>query len=973
MITTATRTVLFATGVSLVLLAGCGQEQTMTPPAPGTVGVADKTADPRSDDPRTADPRPWAHERSDIPVDPRIKFGHFDNGMRYAWAANSEPKKRCYVRLHVDVGSLGENDDEQGVAHFLEHMAFNGTKNFEPGTLIEWFQENGMAFGADTNAHTAFSETVYKLDLPDNDAETIREGLTVLRDFADGMLLAEEEVEAEKGVIDGEQRERDSARFRMMEKELDIVFAGTLVAERIPIGTKEVRDTFNAAKVRAFYERWYRPENMTLVAVGDFGELDPVPLFEEAFADMPVPASPLVEEPQPGKPASYSHFYSIYEKEIPQVQIGIARLREWEDEPTTIAEWTEDLPLQYAYSMLNIRFSELAKKDDAPFLGASASNLTMFEVIDGESLGIRAAPEKWKEALAASEQELRRAIEHGFAQGELDEVRANALRGLDEAVEREATAPSRALLRRILGAAERETVPTTAETRRNIMRPAVEALTVQGCHDALKAAWSTGELSIDASGNLDLGEDAGEQLRAAYEASTKVAVEARKVVETDEFAYASDASKAGAVASREHVEDLDIHLVRFENGVALNLKRTDFRENQIMMSVQFGEGALTLDPKDVLVLQMVAPAIVNGGGLAAHTTDDLRRLMAGKQAGVGFNVGADRFALRGGTTAEDLLLQCELASAYLRAPGWREDALGQLRQRVPMMFEGMKHQHNGPAMMEFIPALYSGDPRHGLPDPEAILGTGAAEVRAWLEPILADAPIEVSMVGDLDVDEAIAAVARTFGTLSKRRDWMPFDERRVKPAPKSGLAQKHTIATQVPKSLVLIAFPTTDGIEMLRRRRLNMLNQVVRDRLRLEVREKLGAAYSPGSQTQVSTVHPGDGFLMMQAMADPDKVDALVEACLAVGDSLAKDGVQDEELDRVRQPILKQRRDAKRTNRFWMQALARAQSEPGQLDNMRSGDDFYENVKAADLTPLAAEYLKSERASTLVVSPEPNE
>jgi len=962
----APRTIALITGVALITLAGCGQEQVMTPPTDGTVAVADTA-------PRTAGPRAWEHQRSDIPVDTRIKFGHFDNGLRYAWAANSEPKKRCYIRLHVDVGSLGETDEEQGMAHFLEHMAFNGTKNFAPGTLIEWFQENGMAFGADTNAHTAFSETVYKLDLPENDPETIREGLKVLRDFADGMLLNEEEVQAEKGVIDGEQRERDSAQFRMRIKELDIVFAGTLLAERIPIGTKEVRDTFTAAKVRAFYERWYRPENMTLVAVGDFGDLDPVALFEEAFADMPVPAAPLVAEPEPGKPASYSHFYSIYEKEIPQVQIGIARLREWEDEPTTVAEWVEDLPLQYAYSMLNLRFSELAKKDDTPFMSARASGLGMFESIEGESLGIRAAPEKWEAALAVSEQELRRALQHGFQPAELDEVRANALRGLDEAVEREATASSQALLRRILRAAEQETVPTTAETRRNILKPAVEALTVQVCHDALKAAWSTGELSIDASGNIDLGENAGEVLRAAYEASAKVPVEARKAVDTDAFAYASDASKSGTVADRSHVEDLDIHLVRFENGVALNLKRTEFRENQIVMSVQFGEGALTLDPKDALVLQMVGPAVVNGGGLAAHTTDDLRRLTAGKQTSVGFSVSADRFLLRGRTTAEDLLLQCELACAYLQAPGWREDGLGQMRRQIPMMYESMKVRHQGPAMMNFMPALYSGDPRYGFPEREKLEASGADEVRTWLEPILADAPIEISMVGDLDVDATIAMVARTFGTLPKRRDWKPFDERRVAPAPKSGLAQKHTIATQVPKSLVLIAFPTTDGIEMLRRRKLNMLNRVVSDRLRIEVREKLGAAYSPRSQAQVSSVHPGVGILMMRAMADPDKVDALVSACLAVGDSLAKDGLQDEELDRIREPILKQRRDAKRTNRFWMQVLGRAQSEPGHLDDIRAGDAFYEGVTAADLTPLAAEYLKSERASTLVVSPEPNE
>jgi zinc protease len=623
--------------------------------------------------------------------------------------------------------------------------------------------------------------------------------------------------------------------------------------------------------------------------------------------------------------------------------------------------------------MLNLRFGELAKKESAPFIRASARRAAILEVFDGESLVVTCAPEKWTEALAAGEQELRRALEHGFQQAELDEMRAGALRGLDEAVEREATAASRMLLSRILNATENRAVPTDAETRRRILKPAIEALTVEACHEALKAGWAEGALGVSATGDLDLGDDAADELRAAYEASAKTPVDAAEKIETDAFAYASDPAKAGKIASREHVEDLDFHMVRFENGVALNVKRTDFRENQVMLTVNFGEGQLTADPKDVNTLQIVASSVMNGGGLEAHSTEDLRRITAGKQVGVGFSIGPDRFALRGGTTAEDLLLECELACASLTAPGWREDGLVQLRRQIPMMFMQMKHTPQGPMQTDFMPALFSGDPRYGMPSEEALAGCGVEEVRAWLEPVLADAPIEVTLIGDLDVDETIAAAARTFGMLPKRRDWKAFEERRVSPLPKTGLQQKHAIDTQIPKSLVLIVFPTTDGIEIERRRRLNMLNQVVMDRLRIEVREKLGAAYSPGSMAQSSEVNPGVGMLFMQAMSDPDKVDTLVEACLGVADSLAKDGVTDEELDRLREPILNRRRDGKRQNSFWMQILSRAQSDAAHLAGMRAGDAFYEGVEAAALTPLAKEYLPRERASILIVNPKPGE
>ena len=199
----------------------------------------------------------------------------------------------------VNVGSLAEEDSEQGLAHVLEHMAFNGSEHFAPGTLVEWFQQHGMAFGADTNASTEFSQTVYKLDLPTSDPGLVREGLTMLSDVMHGLLLQPAEVKAELGVIDGEERERDSAAFRAGIADLKDQFAGSRAASRIPIGVKEVRAAFTAEAERAFYEKWYRPENMTLVVVGDLGDLDPTDMVQELFGSVPAPQSAPVPAIQP--------------------------------------------------------------------------------------------------------------------------------------------------------------------------------------------------------------------------------------------------------------------------------------------------------------------------------------------------------------------------------------------------------------------------------------------------------------------------------------------------------------------------------------------------------------------------------------------------------------------------------------------------------------------------------------------------
>ena len=917
--------------------------------------------------------RAWEHETSDLPVDPRIHFGEFDNGLRFAWADNPEPDQRIYLRLHVDVGSLAEEESERGMAHFLEHMAFNGSEHFASGELVGWFQERGMSFGADTNAHTTYGETVYKIDLPEADETSIAEGLLVLRDYATGLLLADEEVQAEKGVIDGEERERDSAGYRLGRRQIDLLCAGTRIATRSPIGTKEARDAFTGDSVRAFYEKWYRPENMTLVAVGDLNGLNPEELFAAAFGDLPVPAGAPAPEPPRGQPEAFDFAFHLYEPEIPTVTLVAEVMVPFEEQPDTAATRLEDLPLALARNMLNLRFSELAKEEGAPFLGAQAGDGGAFELFDGEGLYVTAAPDKWREALAFCEQELRRAQLFGFQQPELDELRADILRGLDEAVEREPTARSKGLLGAIVSAAENRRVPMNAVARRALVRPAVEALTVAACHQALVDAWETGELSLYALGGLDLSDDAGTdlapaELSAVWEESVRVAVSAPEEIKTDAFAYASTPGQAGEIVERRQVEDLDLTLVRFANGVRLNLKATDFKEQEILLSLRVGEGRLTLEPERAAVA-WVANQVFSAGGLGAHDSEELRRLTAGRQVGVGFSVGADAFQLSGGTTAEDLLLEFELACAWLTDPGWRPDGLVQLRRSLPQFFESLLHTHEGPQLTVFERALHADDPRFGLPEREAIEAVKMDDLRNWLGAHLRHGELELTVVGDFEVEKAIAQAAATFGLLEARRDLGEFGERRSIPPASMGLAQEHSIDTEVPRSRVHVVFPTTDGFDAKRRRSLFFLSYLLSDRLRVEVREKLGVAYSPYASSDSSQVHPGLGAITIEAGADPSLSAQVVEACLTVADEMATGGIEDAEIQRMRAPILKQLRDARRSNSFWLSLLDEAQSSPEALDNIRTLEDFYESVSAEQLAPLAQEYLRRGRASVLVVTP----
>lgn len=920
--------------------------------------------------------RPWRHADSDLPTDPRIHWGVLPNGMRFAWAEHGEPQDRLYLRLHVDAGSYAERAGERGMAHFLEHMAFNGLRNFPAGTLIEWFQRHGMSFGADTNAHTGFSETVYKLDLPAGDLATLREGLRVMRDFADGLLLEEAEVQAEKGVIDGEERERDSAGLRAFVAAARQLYGGSLLPERLPIGDKADRDAFTASSVQAFYQRWYRPENCTLIAVGDLDGLNPEAAIRAAFADWKAPATPVELEPEVGVAGRAQLFFSVREEELPQAQVSLAALHPFADEPDTAARRRREALEDLACAMVNLRYAEKAKEEGTPYLYAGVGRTDGMRVWEGGELAIGAAPERWEEAFLAAHLELRAALNFGFQQAELDEVRADTLRALDEMVEREATAPSAGLREAILLAVEEGVTPTSAADLRELLAETVRTADLESCLAALRGMWPReAQTSLSVIGPSDLGPDAPAHLAELLDRSRKARPERPAALADAPFAYPSDPARTGAVARRAHVEDLDLHCVAFANGVLLNVKSTDFKERQILLRARVGEGYLAFEGEDLITIGVASNGL-DGAGLAAHRAEDLRRLFAGKQVGWTGGVSADHAFFEGQTTGEDLLAQFELLAARLAHPGWREEGLQPFLKQLPLIEQVLKSQPIGPLVSEFLPEYLSGDPRI-----EILGGLGAlppiarmAEVTmAAVAPLIgaqyADGPLEITVVGDVDPEAVVAAAARTVGLLPARRARLDDAERRKLPALPRGMRMDRTIETEDQRGQVFLFFPLTDGMEARNRRLLGFLSMVVDDRLRLEVRERLGAAYAPSSAADLSRTFPGFGLLLIQAATDPTKVEELLQACRQVAADLAQKGVTAEEVDRLKGPLMNQIRDQRRTNEYWLRELGEAQSAPASLDNPRSVLPFYEEMDLAALSALAAQYLQPAASSVLVVLP----
>ena len=929
---------------------------------------------------------PFPQDNSDLKADPTARFGTLPNGLRYVVRANQEPKQRASLRLLVEAGAVHEKDEQQGLAHFLEHLAFNGSEHYAPGTLVEFFQRMGMSFGGDTNASTWFTRTLYLLELPDTKENTLNEGLKVFQDYAGGLLLRTSEIEKERGIILSEKRTRDSVGNRTSVATRNFLLRGTMFEKRDVIGPAEVLTKAGRDQFFDFYNTWYRPELMSLVIVGDIDAAAVEKQIIAAFSPLKPhgaerAAPDLGNVPQ----REGTHAFYHYEPEAPSTNVTLSTLTPYTKERDTAAERVRYLPRSLAHAMLNRRLSVLAKQENAPFTGGSAGTGEGYNFYRQSAISLNCREDQWVAALGVADQELRRGLEHGFQAAELKEVAANFRNSLEQAVKTATTRRSDALADEIADTLLERDVWTTPEDDVALYGPALDKVTVGDCLAALREAWSPNHRLVLVTGNAKIADgavaaaadgpaakEAGEAekiIAARFEKSRAVAVTPSARTEDSSWAY-TDFGSPGKVAKREQVADLDLTLLTFENGVRLNLKKTDFEANSIRISVRIGHGSL-IEPRDQPGLGYYAGHTYIEGGLGKHSADDLRRILAGKTVGVGFGASADAFVFGGGTNREDLMLEMQLIAARITDPGFRPEAARQARKSIDQLYLSFDHTAGGPFTLEVARLLAGGDHRFGLPSKDVMLQRNLEEAQAWLTPELAQGPIEIAIVGDIDLDATIDAVARTLGALPKRNARRALDELKRVMFPPTPFNKEYAIATEIPKGQVALYWPTTDGREIRRARRLNMLSEVFNDRMRIKVREELGDAYSPGSGSAASDVYPNYGYMQASVTIDPPRAKQVADIIVAIANDLAEKGVTDDELERAKKPVLTSLRESARTNQYWLGAvLARAQERPEALDWSRTRYADNEAITTTELNALAKEYLRAARVSRVIVIPQ---
>ena len=705
----------------------------------------------------------WPQTVSDIEPDPAIRFGILPNGMRYAIMHNATPAHQTSLRLRIASGSLEETEDERGLAHFLEHMAFKGSTNVPEGEMIKLLERHGLAFGPDTNAFTAWTQTVFMLDLPESDKETLDLGLMLMRETAGNLSLTQKAMDPERGVVLSEERLRDTPDYETTVKRLSFTMQDQLAPERLPIGKVDVLKTAPVSRIRTYYEANYRPERATLIVVGDI-DVDKVEAEIKArFSDWRG-VGPATAEPDLGSVAKRGEQVKIIVQPGAASSVQVAWAKPFDTAPDSFAKEGRQTVEELGLAVLNRRLERMARSDHPAFTTASSGSGDQFDSVHLTTLAINPQGEDWRGALSAAEDERRRLLQYGVAAEELQREITEKRTGLQAEVDRASTRPTAALAQEMVNDLDSDEVISSPAENLAIFERAVKNLKVEDVDAAIRAAFSgSGPLiTLVTPAPVNGGEAT---LRSVFDSAEAATLTAPVANAATAWPY-THFGAPGQVADKREIADLGITLVRFANGVKLSFKQTAFRKDQIYVSFNLPGGRAVL-PKDRQTPTWAASALPLGG-LKAISLEDTQRALAGKVFNVSAGVGDEDFVLSGATRPADLDTELQVLTAYLAEPGWRSSGFERLQKALAPQIDNLDSTAGGVLAKHLEALLHPGDHRWDTPTKSEVLDTKFSALRAQWDAPMASGPVDVTIVGDLTLDQAIRVVAQTVGSLPSR-------------------------------------------------------------------------------------------------------------------------------------------------------------------------------------------------------------
>lgn len=924
-----------------------------------------------------------------LPNDPALVTGELENGLRYIIRQHANPPGRATLWVHMHTGSLNETDRQRGLAHYLEHLAFNGSANFPPGSVVPLFQSLGMTFGRDQNAFTNMEQTTYQLSLPDTKPETLGKGLTFFADIVSRLSLLPAEIDAERQIIQEERRRGLSGRQRTSDYVLEHIAPGSLYSQRDTIGTEQTIDSVNEQDFRDYYGKWYGAANATLMVVADASPADIVRAVKEKFGDAPKKPRPA---PQAPGVKAYDKSFAIVtsDPEVRAEDVRITRLEPARPPTTTVPQYRADLVLRLAEGALNRRLSDKTARGGTSYLNARASAGNDSNAVFTAEISARPMPGKWKPALEEIALELQRARAFGFTSRELEDEKKEMLSGAERAVETEGTQLAGALIGRMnrsVGSGEPIMSP---QQRLDLLKQLLPGITLEEVGRRFADEFNPKAVAFIAV--LPAGPDVPSEADFLEIGTRALAV---KPTQEAELAHAtqlmSELPTPGKVAEGGEHAASKVWSGWLSNNARVHHRFMDERKNEVSVTITLYGGEL-LETAENRGITSAAQIAFSRPATKKLSSTDIRELMTGKKVNVGGGGGfggrggggrrggrgggggADSISLSISGSPEELETGFQLAHLLLTQPKIESAAFTQMQTTIREMLQESLKNPMALGMRTAGAAPYPADVARTQPTTiEQIDKLTVEAAQSWLEKLIRNSPIEVTIVGDLPRERALELTARYVGSLPPRDKigTESFAELRRLKRPDGPRTIEKTLETPTAQAFVLSGFYGADEINTADAHALAMAARILSTRMVKEVREDAQLVYSIGASSRAASTYPGFGIFSASAPTEPGKAAALVEKLASMYDAFAASGPTAEELDVAKKQMANTFDEQMREPGFWSGQINRMTFRGTSLDDVMNEPAAYQALTAQQIQQTFARYAAPKNRLVVLVKPQP--
>jgi zinc protease len=907
-----------------------------------------------------------------LPSDERIQTGTFENGLKWMYRQHDNPPGRMAMMIHVSSGSLNEKEDQRGLAHFLEHMAFNGTENFAPGELIKFFESLGMEFGADLNAFTSFNQTSYMLFTPENTTAQVDEGMMALSDYVFRALLLQEEIDKERGVVVSEWRSGRGAQQRIFDQILENILGGSRFAERLPIGLPEILNTANRDAFDDYYRTWYRPELMTLMVVGDAPLEQIKPIMEKWFGQYKATVPARQQESAEFKPFVNERAFVFSDPELSDCEVSLFNISAGRPPATSVEQARVEMVERVASWIVNRRLEERVQKGTATYQNANGSVSNFFNEAMLVNASATGEPNTWNKMLDELIVELSRAREHGFTERELEMARKEILADAKRNVEREPTRNARGMLFEMNSAVTSKEPVLSAKQELELTERLLPTITT----DELAKAFSTHfgaqtfAYVVTAPKKDEIKLPTSEDVLAAAKAAWNIKTEPIKEETTPTDLLAS-APKPGAVAESKTDEELKITSAWLDNGVRVHHRFMDYKKDQVMMSINLAGGRIEENASNRGEIELAAYALSAQPATKRLTSTNVRDIMTGHTIGVGVSPTPDTVMLNVMGSPKELETGLQLAHALLTDGKVEDSAVNVWRQRQKQFRVFAQAEPQFKAMEAMLDAVSGGDVRMTLLLPEDRVEALSAEAaqKRW-DSFVAKAPIEVAIVGEIPLDRAMALVSQYVGSLPKReRQATHLDALRTLAREEGPLVRNVDVNTMTDKGMAIAGFVGCDAQNVHDSRALELSSEILTSRLIKRIREELAIVYSLSASNQPSSAFRDSGRFMSQAPCEPTKAQQVVEEAHKIFDAFAKTGPSDEELANAKKQVKNNLDEEMKEPGYWFGVLQKLDYHGMSLADEKALPEVFDTFTAKELVEVFGKYYKPSRQFRVTAVP----